>query len=66
MFAGGNNSEGDCNYQQWRIQDFTEVRAPTLGGAPTYDFAKFSPKNCMKLKEFGLPREEGVRPSRPS
>ena len=29
---------------QWRIQDFPPVGAPTLGGAPTYDFAKFSPK----------------------
>ena len=31
---------------QARIQDFPEVRAPTLrgGGAPTYDFAKFSQK----------------------
>ena len=30
---------------QWRIQDFPEV------GAPTYDFAKISQK--MQLKEFG-------------
>ena len=29
---------------QWRIQDFPEVGAPTLRGAPTYDFAKFSQK----------------------
>ena len=32
---------------QWRIQDFPEVGAPILqgrGGAPTYDFAKFSEK----------------------
>ena len=32
---------------QWRIQDFPEVRSPNLrggGGAPTYDFAKFSQK----------------------
>ena len=29
--------------KQWRIQDFPEVGAPTLGGA-TYDFAKFSQK----------------------
>ena len=28
--------------------------APTSRGrAPTYDFAKYSKKNCMKLKEFG-------------
>ena len=38
-----------------RIQDFHEVGVPTLGGgeeAHAHDFAK-SPKNCMKLKEFG-------------
>ena len=30
---------------QWRIQDFPEEGAPTpRGGAPTYDFAKFSQK----------------------
>ena len=28
---------------QWRIQDFPEVGAPTVGGA-TYNFAKFSQK----------------------
>ena len=38
---------------QWRIQDFPEVGAPNLQGAPTHDFAKFPPKNCMKLNEFG-------------
>ena len=27
-----------------RIQDFPEEGAPTPGGAPTYDFAKFSQK----------------------
>ena len=30
-------------------------------GAPKYDFAKFSQKNCIKLKEFG-PRGEGHIP----
>ena len=32
--------------EQWRIQDFPEMEAPTLrgGGAPTYDFAKISQK----------------------
>ena len=30
--------------KQWRIQDFPEEGAPTLRGAPTYDFAKFSQK----------------------
>ena len=29
---------------QWRVQDFPEVGTPTLQGAPTYDFAKFSQK----------------------
>ena len=30
---------------QWRIQDFPEVGAPTLGGGePTYNFGKFSQK----------------------
>ena len=29
---------------QWRIQDLAEEGAPTPGGAPTYDFAKFSQK----------------------
>ena len=33
-------------HYQWRIQDFPEEGAPTHrgGGAPTYDFAKFSQK----------------------
>ena len=47
---------------QWRIQDFPEVGAPTLHGVPTYDFAKFSQKNCMKLKEFGPRGCEGRAP----
>ena len=38
---------------------FPRVEAPTLQGAPTYDFAKF-PKSYMELKEFGP--EEGERP----
>ena len=29
---------------QWRIQDFPEVGTPSLQGAPTYYFAKFSQK----------------------
>ena len=28
--------------QQWRIQDFPEGGAPTLGGAPTYYLPNFS------------------------
>ena len=51
----------------WRIQDFPEKGAPTFPGggwgAPTYDFVKFSQKNCMKLKEFG-PQGGDARPSR--
>ena len=31
------------------------------GGALQYDFAKF-PKNCMKLKEFGPPRDASLTP----
>ena len=32
-------------HNQWRIQDFPEEGAPTpRGGAPTYDFTKFSQK----------------------
>ena len=45
-------------YYQWRIQDFPEVGAPTLGGgAPTYVFAKFFQKllEILNLKEFGPP-----------
>ena len=39
---------------QWRIQDFPEEGAPTLRGAPTYDFAKFSQK-LHEIEEFGPP-----------
>ena len=39
---------------QWRIQDFPQV------GAPTYDFAKISQK-LHELKEFG-PQGGGARP----
>ena len=38
--------------KQWWIQDFPEVGAPTVRGAPTCGFAIFSQK-FMKLKEFG-------------
>ena len=37
-------------------------RGDNPGGALTYDFVNFS-QNCMKLKEFGPPRE--ARPTRP-
>ena len=30
--------------QQWRIQDFPEEGRQLPGGAPTYNFAKFSQK----------------------
>ena len=47
---------------QWRIQDFPEVGTPTPGGgAPTYDFAKFS----QKLHEIERIWTRGARPSRP-
>ena len=46
---------------QWRIQDFSEVGAPTLQGAPTYHFAKFSPK-LHKIERIWTP---GARPLRP-
>ena len=50
---------------QWRIQDFSEVGTPTLGGrgAPTYDFAKFSEKlhEIERIWTLG----EGTHPSRP-
>ena len=49
---------------QWRIQDFPEEGAPTLqGGAPTYDFAKFSQK-LHEIERIWAPRG-GARPSRP-
>ena len=41
---------------QWRIQDFPEVKAPTLGGGEQHTILPKTYKNCMKLKEFG-PRE---------
>ena len=44
---------GDAT-KQWRIQDFPEVRALTLqGGGRQHTILPNSPKNCMKLKEFG-------------
>ena len=48
------DSDALCKWclKQWWIQDFPEVGAPTLQGASTYNYAKFS-QNCMKLKEFG-------------
>ena len=48
------DSDALCKWclKQWRIQDFPEMGAPSLQGAPTYNYAKFS-HNCMKLKEFG-------------
>ena len=41
---------------QWRIQDFPEEGAPTpRGGAPTYDFAKFSQK-LHEIERIWTPR----------
>ena len=43
-------------HSQWRIQDFPEEGAPTLqGGAPTYDFAKFSQK-LHEIERIWTPR----------
>ena len=40
-------------YDQWRIQDFPKEGAPTPpGGAPTYDFAKFSQKTAWNWKNL--------------
>ena len=53
---------GSANLEamQWRIQDFPEVGGPTLRGAPTYDFAKFSQKlheiQRIWTAEWGVPR----------
>ena len=38
---------------QWRIPDYPEVGASSLGGGATYDFAKFSQK--LHEIEFGPP-----------
>ena len=53
---------GILNTQQWRIQDFPEEGAPTPrgGGAPTYEFAKFSQK-MHEIERIWT----GGRPSRP-
>ena len=57
---------GDAT-KQWRIKDFPEVRALTLqggGGGRQHTILPNSPKNCMKLKEFGpLGARPGQRPS---
>ena len=46
------NANGIWGIQnQWRIQDFSQVGAPTLQHTILPKF----PKNCMKLKEFGPP-----------
>ena len=46
---------------QWRIQDFPEEGAPTpRGGAPTYDFAKFSQK-LHEIERIWAPRGGGAR-----
>ena len=49
--------------EQWRIQDFPEVRGPTLKvDVKSYYLANFFPKNCMKLKKFGPERAGGACP----
>ena len=47
LSAGWNSSGGS------RI---SQRGTPTPGGAPTYYFANFFAKNCMKMKGFGLGR----------
>ena len=47
---------------QWRIQDFPEEGAPTLGGGRQHTILPNFPKKCMKLKEFGPPGGGGARP----
>ena len=44
-----------CVCVQWRIQDFPKGggREPSKGGGREHTFLPNSPKNCMKLKEFG-------------
>ena len=48
---------------QWRIQDFPEEGAPTLGGGGgNMQFCQmFQKRNCMKLKEFGHGAGRGER-----
>ena len=48
---------------QRQIQDFPEEGAPTPGGAPTYDFAKFSQK-LHEIERIRTPGE-GAHPLRP-
>ena len=52
------NTSTHCN--QWRIQDFSEVAAPTPRGGANIRFCQKFPKNCMKLKEFGPPGGRGA------
>ena len=44
---------------QWWIQNFPEEGAPTLRGAPTYDFMKFSQK-LHEIERLWAPRGERV------
>ena len=55
---------GNLTYQ-WRVQDFPEVEAPTLQGAPTYDFAKFSQKLDEIERIWTLPPGRSVLCSLP-
>ena len=47
-----------------RIQDSLKEWAPTLQGAPIYDFVKFSKKNCMKSRKFWTVGGPGGSPLR--
>ena len=53
MLLYPNISEGYCNLNQWRIQDFPEggARQPERGGANLL-FDQFFSENCMKMKKF--------------
>ena len=50
---------------QWRIQDFPEVGAPTLGAGRQHKILPNFPINCMKLKEFGPLRASLASPLDP-
>ena len=55
-FGSANASTRNPLQMQWRIQDFPEEGAPTpQGGAPTYDFAKFSQK-LHEIERIWAPR----------
>ena len=50
----------EAHVRQWRIQDFPEVGAPTLGGACQHTILPNLTKYCMKIERIWTPREGGV------